>query len=126
MLEPGISHLRQAVAGAEDDVNEILAGENLAQPVFEGRCRAVACLRACLQRARVIPGPNENVEIFRLAMDGGVTGEGITATNQNGDARLLEKIQHLAVKGLHFLRQFPRKRIGRLHNGFSCHGADTK
>ena len=82
-VEPAVVDLGDAVAGAEDEVDEVLAAARLAQPVREGQLGAVAGGLEQRSRARSRSSrPEEEVEVLGVAGDAGVALRGEGAADQ--------------------------------------------
>jgi hypothetical protein len=64
MLEPGIVHLGQTVAGIEDDVDAVLARISLSQPVGKGDLGVVTGSGEHVQRALEIARTQEDIEVL--------------------------------------------------------------
>ncbi len=97
-LEPELIHCAETVAGAKDDVDRILAPEDLSKPVGKGFFRPVASLPTGVEGAIDVPRPNEQIEIFGVPRDARVEAEGVSAAEQERHLRLPQHFHAAAVK----------------------------
>jgi hypothetical protein len=112
VLEPFFVDARQAVAGAVDDVDEVLAAVRLAEPVREGHVGRVARIGQRAKGGLEIVGADKDVNVLGVTLYAGVAGEGVGAADQDVQARTLERIQGAAVEDL-FVRVDGDLRLSR-------------
>jgi hypothetical protein len=112
VLEPFFVDAGQAVAGAVDDVDEVLAAVRLAEPVREGHVGRVARIGRRTKGGLEVVGADKDVEVLGVTLYAGVAGERIGAADQDVRARTLERIQGAAVEDL-FVRVDGDLRLSR-------------
>src|SRR5439155_23434414 len=100
MLEPRIAHGRGAVPGGEDQVEEMLAAEDLGDPTLVLDLDCIAEALEAFEDARVIARLAKDVEVLGCARDAGVDAERIGAAQQERQIELRELAQGVYVKGL--------------------------
>src|SRR5690349_8081046 len=98
MVEPLVVDDRDAVAGAEDDVDEVVATPRLAEPVRERQVGFAARRRQRREHAVDVARMDEDVEVLRVARDAGVALERVGAAHEEVDARLVEALHGAEVE----------------------------
>src|SRR5438874_3956638 len=96
--EPFVIHGGDAVAGAEDDVDEILPAPRLAEPVWERQLRLAARRAQRLEYALEVARMDEDVEVLRVPGDAGVALERVCAADEEVDTRLVEQAHRAQVE----------------------------
>ena len=98
VLEPFLVDRRDRIAGAEDDVDEILAADRLAEPV---RIREFGVARLALERghrALHVHAAHEHVEVLGVALDAREMEEGVGASDEKRHLRALEPLHDIRIK----------------------------
>ena len=98
VLEPGIIDFGDGVAGAENDVDKVFPRVSLGEPARLSDLRAVPSGREDLEDTLTVLGSCEDIEVFRMPYDAGVTGQGISPAHEKRYLRLLECAEGRAVK----------------------------
>ena len=96
--EPAVVELIDAVAEAEDDVDDGVLPRHLAQPVARHELRLVSEIGEELQDLRRGPRHREEVEVLRLSVDSGVDPQGVGAADQVRNPGLLQRSQRPTVE----------------------------
>src|ERR1051326_3974213 len=97
-LEPSVVDTRDAVARAENQIDEVLAFVGLAEPVRKRQLRVVSRALKRRLRARKIVAADEDVEVFRMALDAGVTRERVRAADEMRDAGLRQNRERVSIE----------------------------
>ncbi len=84
-LEPFVIHFADAVAGAEDEVDEIRLLVHLGQPVGEGHFHRVAGSAESFDGALNVLRTKEHIEVLGIAPDIGVRTHRIGTADEEGD-----------------------------------------
>jgi hypothetical protein len=100
MFEPLGVDAGEAVTGAVDHVDEILAAVCLAQPVREGHRGAIASFFQGTQRPFEVGRFDEHVKVLGVALDPRISGEGICSANQDVELGFRENGQRATVERL--------------------------
>ena len=98
VLEPEIVDARDAVAGAEDHVHEVLAAMNLAEPVRKRHLGLVAEPLERLEHARAVVRLDEDVDVLGVARHVRVVRERERAADQERNAGVLQLPQRVDVE----------------------------
>jgi hypothetical protein len=98
VVEPVLVDTREAIARAEDDVDEEFAVVGFAEPVRERLLGDVAGRPERGQGRLEVFLADEDVEVLGVALDAGVAREGVGAADQHREARLAEHAQGMAVE----------------------------
>ena len=98
--EPEIVDARDAVAGAEDDVDEMMAAVDLPQPMRERQLGAIPERVEDSEHLTAVFRPHEDVEVLGVALNFCVFGEREGAADEIRHARFVEPLQGPGVKRL--------------------------
>jgi len=96
--EPVVVDAGDAIARAKDHIDEELAVVGLAEPVRERLLGEVARPFECGESRLEVLFADEHVQVFGVALDTGVAGEGVGAADQERDVGLAEHAQGVAVE----------------------------
>src|SRR5258708_25650366 len=96
--EPLVVDGGHAVAGAEDDVDEVVAAPRLAEPVRKRQLRLVPRRGQRRQHPLDVARVDEDVEVLRVARDPRVALEGAGAPDQELDAGLVQQAHRAQVE----------------------------
>ena len=105
VLEPRVADRHGAVRRGEDDVEEMLALEDLAKPALVLDLDGVAEMLEMAEDARVVAGLAEDVEILGRAGDARIGADRIGAGEQERQAKAGQLAQRLGIEALG-LRRF--------------------
>jgi hypothetical protein len=97
-VEPLVVDVCHAVARAVDHINEVVAAVRLAEPVREWHRRGVTRLLERAQRVLKVGLPDEDVEVFGVALDPRIAPERICAADQDVEPGIGKRDQRLAVE----------------------------
>src|SRR5260370_5802026 len=103
-MEPLVFDSGHAVAGAEDDVDEVVAAPRLAEPVRKRQLRLAPRRGQRRQHPIDIARVHEDVEVLRVARDPRVALEGVSPTDEELEARLIQQAHRAQVEGASFAR----------------------
>ena len=115
VLEPAIVYRTDAVARAEDKVDEVVVLPRLAQPVWEGQLGAVAGLAERRHRAIHVASAQEEIEVLRVTHDPRVLEEGVRASDEKGNACITEHVQRAAIERVRVARRFVERGLAGSH-----------
>lgn len=90
MLQPIVIDVDQAIAAREDEIDEMPVVSRFAQPMTEHQLTVDPVWGERFVDTRPIRSPDEQIEIFGIAHEGGVMLEGIRAANERRDASLAQ------------------------------------
>src|SRR5215510_2031855 len=99
MLEPLIAHRHAVVPGGEDQIEEVLAAEDLCNPTLVLDFHRVAEALEALEDAGVVAWLAQDVEVFGRADNAGIDAERVGAGQQEGEPELRELAQGVRVEG---------------------------
>lgn len=95
VLEPPVIYLGDAVARAEDHVDELLSVECLPKPVRKHQGGSAPGQGEDLQDPVAVAPAHEDVQIPGMAFDAGVAPEGVPAADEKGDPRFCQRLEGL-------------------------------
>src|SRR5205085_8471267 len=98
VLEPHFVHARDAVAGAEDQIDEVVAVKRLAEPVRKGELTRVTGLAENFAGALEVFAADEDVEVFRVPLDAGVPRVCVRAADEIFNAFAVETAERVTIK----------------------------
>src|SRR5262245_15840 len=98
VLEPLVVDDGDAVARAEDDVDEVVAAARFAQPVREGQLGLAASGAERLEHAFHVARVDADVEIPRVARDSGIALEGVRSADEKLDASVVEQAHRAEIE----------------------------
>src|SRR6267378_1379294 len=98
VTEPLVVDGGHAVAGAEDDVDEVVAAPRLAEPVRKRQLRLAPRRGQRRQHALDVARVHEDVEVLRVARDPRVALEGVGATDEELEAGLVQQAHRAQVE----------------------------
>jgi hypothetical protein len=87
-----------AIARAEDDVDDSVAGVCLAQPVREGHFRAIARSRQQVQDGATLSRPDEQIEVLGIPRDASVTVQRERPTDEERNMVFQQEVKHVPVE----------------------------
>ena len=97
MPQPIVVHLDEAVATREDQVDEVMLGARLSQPMAEHQLAADPVGRQRFLDSDPVRATHEEVQVLRVTDESGMVFEGIGSANQIRDAGFAEMPQHRPV-----------------------------
>jgi hypothetical protein len=98
VLEPTVVDVCHAVTRAIDDVDEVVVAVGFAEPVRERHVGVVASPLQSVQRGLEVSGFDEYVEVLGVALDAGITREGVGPADEHVDAGLFQDAQRVAIE----------------------------
>src|SRR6266436_8847555 len=96
--EPLVVDGGHAVAGAEDDVDEVVAAPRLAEPVRKRQLRLAPRRGQRRQHPFDVARVHEDVEVLRVPRDPRVTLEGVGAPDEELEAGLVQQAHRAQVE----------------------------
>ncbi|MBV9898717.1 MAG: hypothetical protein JO020_31570 [Chloroflexi bacterium] len=125
MGEPLLVNGRQAIAGAVDDIHEVVAAMGFAEPMRERDFGGVARALENLQGALEVTRAHEDVQVLGVAFNACVALERIGTADEHVQARTLEDIQRVAIKRT-FLNGEHCRQSGRTSRAAAAHRATAR
>src|SRR6202022_4108590 len=98
VFEPEIVDCRDTVPGAENQIDEVLALECLAEPVRKTEVSLITGAPQDFRGAGKIGAADKDVEVFGVTLDPGVARKCVGAAHEIRQPLLIEQAQRVTIK----------------------------